>query len=347
MSFNIENKVLLNFRNIKITKSIKKLNYKYYDSFEIELSIWKHTYRFRLFNTFRSIHNVFYVSLLKSHRSDFEEQSSSVLMKEEKHWKIKKILKSRIYYDKLQYFVKELKYFDSDKKWLKDSWLDEIQELIRAFSVRFRQIYITLIISFRARTRNQIKSEQMKFNLISETRTKEKENTTQFTSQHYFHFRHYFHYHFSKRHYLFFLFHQRSSFSCACDSKSQSFESSWSSLFEELSISYLFFFLHLFFRRDFFVCVDFCLRHVNEIRNLIVIKSMIVVIFFIYFVDETKSITLCSLAKSKRRCLKEFIQRQKTSRIFSTIHNFCCAKRATRIFLWIRFNWVIWIFQTL
>ena len=84
MSFNIENKVLLNFRNIKITKLFKKLNHKYYDSFEIELSIEKQTYRLRLFKTFRSIHNVFHVSLLKFHRKNFEEQSSSVLMKEEK-----------------------------------------------------------------------------------------------------------------------------------------------------------------------------------------------------------------------------------------------------------------------
>ena len=84
MSFNIENKILLNFRNIKITKSFKKLNHKYYNSFKIELSIKKQTYRFRLFKTFRNIHNVFHVSLLKSHRKDFEEQSLFVLMKKEK-----------------------------------------------------------------------------------------------------------------------------------------------------------------------------------------------------------------------------------------------------------------------
>ena len=93
------------------------------------------------------------------------------------------------------------------------------------------------------------------------------------------------------------------------------------------------FFLYLFFCRDFCVYVDFCFRHVNEIKSLIVIKSMIVFIFFIYFVNETRSITLCSLTKSKRRCLEKSIQRQKTSRIFSTIYNFCCAKRATRILL--------------
>ena len=81
MSFNIENKVLLNFRNIKITRLFKKLNYKYYDSFEIKLSIKKQTYRFRLLKTFRNIYNVFHVSLLKSYRNDFEEQFSFVLIK--------------------------------------------------------------------------------------------------------------------------------------------------------------------------------------------------------------------------------------------------------------------------
>jgi shikimate kinase len=34
--FNVENKILLNFKNIHIFKSLKKLNHKYYESFEIE-----------------------------------------------------------------------------------------------------------------------------------------------------------------------------------------------------------------------------------------------------------------------------------------------------------------------
>ena len=83
MSFNIENEVLLNFKNIKITRSFKKLNHKYYDSFEIELSIKKQIYHFRLFKTFRSIHNMFHMSLLKSHQKNFDEQFSLMLMKEE------------------------------------------------------------------------------------------------------------------------------------------------------------------------------------------------------------------------------------------------------------------------
>ena len=83
ISFNIENKVLLNFRNIKITRLFKKLNHKYYDLFEIELSIKKQIYRFLLFKTFRNIYNVFHVSFLKFYWNDFQEQSSFVLIKEE------------------------------------------------------------------------------------------------------------------------------------------------------------------------------------------------------------------------------------------------------------------------
>ena len=57
----------------------------------------------------------------------------------------------------------------------------------------------------------------------------------------------------------------------------------------------LFLSLRLFFRRGRFLCVSFDSRHVNEIRSLVVIRSTIVRIFFIYFVNETRLITLCSL----------------------------------------------------
>ncbi len=65
-SFNVENKILLNFKNIHIFKSSKKLDHKYYESFEIEEFIEKQAYKLRLFYTFE-IHNVFHVFLLKSY----------------------------------------------------------------------------------------------------------------------------------------------------------------------------------------------------------------------------------------------------------------------------------------
>ena len=50
---------------------------------------------------------------------------------------MKKILNNRFYYNKLQYFVKWLKYSDTDNEWLKSSELDEIQELIRNFHEKY------------------------------------------------------------------------------------------------------------------------------------------------------------------------------------------------------------------
>ncbi len=50
--FNVENKILLNFKNIHIFKSSKKLDHKYYESFKIEELIEKQIYKLRLFYTF-------------------------------------------------------------------------------------------------------------------------------------------------------------------------------------------------------------------------------------------------------------------------------------------------------
>ncbi len=96
--FNVEDKILLNFRNIHIFKSSKKFDHKYYESFEIEKLIEKQTYKLRLFNTFR-IHNVFHVSLLKSYKERFDDviTSSSIMINKEKHDEIKLILNNKLY----------------------------------------------------------------------------------------------------------------------------------------------------------------------------------------------------------------------------------------------------------
>jgi hypothetical protein len=50
--FNVENKILLNFKNIHTFKSFKKLDHKYYKSFAMQNLIEKQTYKFNLFHTF-------------------------------------------------------------------------------------------------------------------------------------------------------------------------------------------------------------------------------------------------------------------------------------------------------
>ncbi len=100
--FNIENKFLLNFRNIHISKSSKKLDHKYYESFKIEKFIEKQAYKLRLFQTFR-IHNVFHVFLLKSYKKRFDdvETSSLIMINEKKHDEMKLILNNKLYRKRL------------------------------------------------------------------------------------------------------------------------------------------------------------------------------------------------------------------------------------------------------
>jgi hypothetical protein len=117
--FNVKDKILLNFRNIHISKSSKKLDHKYYESFEIEEFIEKQAYKLRLSHTFR-IHNVFYVSLLKSYKERFDDviASFSIIINEEKHDEIKLILNSKLYQKRLKYLVKWLNWSDIENQWI-------------------------------------------------------------------------------------------------------------------------------------------------------------------------------------------------------------------------------------
>jgi hypothetical protein len=106
-TFNVEDKILLNFKNIHTSRSFKKLDHKYYESFEMQDLVDKQTYRLNLSHTFR-IHNVFHVSLLKSFKKRFDEviASFSIMIDEKRHDEVKLILNNRLYRKRLQYLVK-------------------------------------------------------------------------------------------------------------------------------------------------------------------------------------------------------------------------------------------------
>jgi hypothetical protein len=135
--FNVEDKILLNFKNIHIFKSSKKLDHKYYKSFEIEKLIEKQIYKLRLFNTFR-IHNVFHVSLLKSYKERFDDviTSSSIMINEEKHNEMKLILNNKLYRKRLQYLVKWLSWSNIESQWI---YVENVQvdELIKNFHQQY------------------------------------------------------------------------------------------------------------------------------------------------------------------------------------------------------------------
>ncbi len=135
--FNVENKILLNFKNLHIFKSSKKLDHKYYESFEIEKFIEKQAYKLRLFHTFR-IHNVFHVSLLKSYKERFDDVMTSflIMINEEKHDEIKLILNSKLYWKRLQYLVKWLNWSNIEDQWVYAENV-QIDELIQDFHQQY------------------------------------------------------------------------------------------------------------------------------------------------------------------------------------------------------------------
>jgi hypothetical protein len=67
-------------KNIKSTRFFKKLNYKYYDSYEIEKFINKQAYKLILLKNMKKIHNVFHVFLLELYKKDLEDAKSSSLI---------------------------------------------------------------------------------------------------------------------------------------------------------------------------------------------------------------------------------------------------------------------------
>ncbi len=106
-TFNVEDKILLNFKNIHTSRSSKKFDHKYYESFEMQDLVDKQAYKLSLSHTFR-IHNVFHVSLLKSFKRRFDEviTSFSIMINEKRHDEVKLILNNKLYRKRLQYFVK-------------------------------------------------------------------------------------------------------------------------------------------------------------------------------------------------------------------------------------------------
>jgi hypothetical protein len=104
--------IYLCVKNIKFIKSFKKLDYKYYESYAISMLVDKIFYRLNLSVNMKKIHNVFHVSLLKSHNSkvDNEKQAFSINIDDEEQWEIQNILNSRKFHSKLQYYVRWLSY---------------------------------------------------------------------------------------------------------------------------------------------------------------------------------------------------------------------------------------------
>jgi len=129
-SYNIDNLMLLFIKNLKQHRLSKKLLHKFIKSFQIVNLINKQAYWLTLPAHYR-IHNVFYVSYLKSYKyhlnnNSLSELPSSDLINNKKEYKIKDILSKKQRREQLQYKVKWVKYLIEYNKWF---WVENMKSV--------------------------------------------------------------------------------------------------------------------------------------------------------------------------------------------------------------------------
>ena len=133
--YNVGDLVYLNSQNIKSTCPSKKLDWKFYRLYMVVEPVGKQVYKLKLSQTMK-IYDVFHMSLLepcdKAYKSNVPPPPSINVEGEDKY-KVEKILDSRSYYGKLQYFVKWMGYPHSKNQWLFEDNITESKDLIDLF----------------------------------------------------------------------------------------------------------------------------------------------------------------------------------------------------------------------
>ena len=113
------NKAYLSIKNIRIERSLKKLNNKILNLYSVRKST-QNNVQLELSN-FMKIHNPFYISLIKSAAKIFlfEQHSfvaQSIIINDEEEYEIDDILNSRRFRGKIQYKISWMNY-SFDRKW--------------------------------------------------------------------------------------------------------------------------------------------------------------------------------------------------------------------------------------
>ena len=118
-TYNVGDMVYLNSKNITSIWPSKKLNFKFYRPYKVDVSVGKQADHLKLLPSMK-IHNIFHVSLLEPGRSrdGTKTVSPPVIVDNNKEYKIEEILDSRHHYGKLQYLVKWLEYPALDNQWV-------------------------------------------------------------------------------------------------------------------------------------------------------------------------------------------------------------------------------------
>ncbi len=143
MIYKINDMMFLNFRNIMILRSLKKLNDKMLEFFKILIEI-KHVYWLKL-SSIMKIHSKFASNLLQlnlknSLNKQWNKSSDFIVIDDEDEWKMKNILNFRHYESdkQLQYRV-NWKEYNVNLHWynVDESEFEECQKIINNFHEQY------------------------------------------------------------------------------------------------------------------------------------------------------------------------------------------------------------------
>ena len=172
-SFEFEKKMLLRDVNIRTLRLKKKIDHRQLNSFEIVKKIDTQTYELNLFEQYRFIHFVFHVSLFESwyNRDDANSKSQTILMKNEKKWKISQMLDKRIRKNQSQYFIAWIDSSSYENSWKSMKHFENAKDAIVKFENE-RELRKSERIAKRRKTN--------KFKTKSSKKLSTKEQTRQF-----------------------------------------------------------------------------------------------------------------------------------------------------------------------
>jgi hypothetical protein len=125
IEYSVGEMVLLSSQHIKTAQPSKKLGHRRLGPFKIIERIGKQAYRLKLSPRYKSIHNVFYVSLLEPYRRRPGEELKEIgpeMVDGEEEWEVEKILAHKAVQRgntvKHEYLVRWLGFTSADDQWV-------------------------------------------------------------------------------------------------------------------------------------------------------------------------------------------------------------------------------------
>ena len=139
IKYEVKNLIWVSIKNIITNKLSKKLDHKMIESYSI-IKIVDAFYQVQLFESVK-IFDIFHFNLLRKtfENSLFEqvnEFASSIVINDEKKWKVNDILDVRKYYRRVQFFVKWKKH-DENKTWYDSKRFRNAFDIVKEFYDRY------------------------------------------------------------------------------------------------------------------------------------------------------------------------------------------------------------------